>query len=212
MRKSAIIILALLLCGHASAEKLKYAVQYDIPYKESQDAYAIERCRLDICYPKDTAGCAVVVWFHGGGLTQGSKSFPWKLKEKGMVLVAVGYHTDADDIAGLIPFSGQMISHFSYREMKGIGNLQPTIDEYAPLFHVRKDAPPLILITGDRDIELFGRHEENAYMWRMMKLTGHADTYLYEIDGHGHGSMAEPAYHILENHVKKITGMPVDNN
>ena len=115
-------------------------------------------------------------------------------------------------IAGLIPFSGQMISHFAYRDMKGIGNLQPTIDEYAPLFHVRKDAPPLVLITGDRNIELFGRYEENAYMWRMMKLTGHAETYLYEIDGHGHGSMAEPAYHILEQHIRKILGKPVDNN
>ena len=263
----------LLLSINAFADNLKYVEQYDIPYKKSQDAYTAERCKLDIHYPEDTTGCPVVVWFHGGGLTQGSKSFPWKLKEKGMVLVAVGYRllpkveiseclddaaaaiawvfreiekyggdkrkifisghsaggyltamtgldkqwlarydTDADEIAGLIPFSGQMISHFSYREMKGIGNLQPVIDEYAPLFHVRKDAPPLILITGDRNIELFGRYEENAYMWRMMKLTGHTDTYLYEIDGHGHGSMAEPAYHILENHVKKITGMPVDNH
>ena len=121
--------MALLLCINAYADNLKYAEQYDIPYKESHDAYTAERCKLDIHYPEDTTGCPVVVWFHGGGLTQGSKSFPWKLKEKGMVLVAVGYHTDADDIAGLIPFSGQMISHFSYREMKGIGNLQPTIDE-----------------------------------------------------------------------------------
>lgn len=46
--------------------------------------------------------------------------------------------------------------------------------------------PPLILITGDRELELLGRYEENAYMWRMMKLVGHEDTYLYEIGGHGH--------------------------
>lgn len=56
--------------------------------------------------------------------------------------------------------------------MNGIDNLQPTVDEFAPLFHVRKDAPPLVLITGDRELELFGRYEENAYMWRMMKLSG----------------------------------------
>ncbi|MCK7529150.1 MAG: hypothetical protein MZV64_72150 [Ignavibacteriales bacterium] len=31
------------------------------------------------------------------------------------------------------------------------------------LYHVRKDAPPLILITGDRELELLGRYEENAY-------------------------------------------------
>ena len=116
------------------------------------------------------------------------------------------YGIDADSISGLIPFSGQMISHFAYRDMNGIGNLQPTIDEYAPLFHVRKDAPPLVLITGDREQELFGRYEENAYMWRMMKLTGHPETYLYEIGGYDHGAMAEPAFHILHQHVKKILG------
>ena len=101
-----------------------------------------------------------------------------------------------------------MISHFSYRQMNGIGNLQPTIDKYAPLFHVRKDASPLVLITGDRDIELFGRYEENAYMWRMMKLVGHQNTTLYEIAGHGHGPMGDPAYHILLESVNKILGKP----
>lgn len=116
------------------------------------------------------------------------------------------YDVDADRIAGLIPFSGQMISHFSYRQMNGIGNLQPTIDQYAPLFHVRKDAPPLVMITGDRDMELFGRYEENAYMWRMMKLVGHPSTTLYEIGGHGHGSMGDPAFHILLESVNKILG------
>ena len=86
------------------------------------------------------------------------------------------YGVDANNIAGLIPFSGQMISHFAYRKMNGIDNLQPTIDKYAPLYHVRKDAAHLVLITGDRNIELFGRYEENAYMWRMMNLIGRPDT------------------------------------
>lgn len=113
---------------------------------------------------------------------------------------------DANSIAGLIPFSGQAISHFSYRKMNGIDNLQPTIDKYAPLFHVRKDASPLILITGDRELELFGRYEENAYLWRMMKLSGHQSTWLYEIDGHGHGPMGEPAFHILHQWIKKLLG------
>lgn len=58
------------------------------------------------------------------------------------------YGADANNIAGLIPFSGQMISHFAYRKMNGIDNLQPTIDKYAPLYHVRKDAAPLVLITA----------------------------------------------------------------
>lgn len=116
------------------------------------------------------------------------------------------YGIDANNIAGLIPFSGQMISHFAYRKMNGIDNLQPTIDKYAPLYHVRKDAAPLVLITGDRNIELFGRYEENAYMWRMMNLIGRPDTQLYELGGYGHGAMAQPAFHILIQTIHKMLG------
>lgn len=116
------------------------------------------------------------------------------------------YGVDANNIAGLIPFSGQMISHFAYRKMNGIDNLQPTIDKYAPLYHVRKDAAPLVLITGDRNIELFGRYEENAYMWRMMNLVGRPDTQLYELGGYGHGAMAQPAFHILIQTIHKMLG------
>lgn len=114
------------------------------------------------------------------------------------------YGIDANEIAALIPYSGQAISHFSYRQMNNIPNLQPTIDRFAPLFHVRPDAPPLILITGDRELELFGRYEENAYLWRMMKLIGHKSTVLYEIGGHDHGGMGEPAHNILLRHMRKI--------
>lgn len=116
------------------------------------------------------------------------------------------YGVDANNIAGLIPFSDQMISHFAYRKMNGIDNLQPTIDKYAPLYHVRKDAAPLVLITGDRNIELFGRYEENAYMWRMMNLIGRPDTQLYELGGYGHGAMAQPAFHILIQTIHKMLG------
>ena len=116
------------------------------------------------------------------------------------------YGVDANNIAGLIPFSGQMIIHFAYRKMNGIDNLQPTIDKYAPLYHVRKDAAPLVLITGDRNIELFGRYEENAYMWRMMNLIGRPDTQLYELGGYGHGAMAQPAFHILIQTIHKMLG------
>ena len=61
-----------------------------------------------------------------------------------------------------------------------------------------------VLLVGDRELELFRRYEENAYLARMMKLVGHESTYLYEFDGHGHGGMMEPGYHILEWWVKRI--------
>lgn len=261
------MLLLLVLPLAMFAEKDEYRQTDNLSYTSSADAYAQERCKLDVYYPANHTDCPVVVWFHGGGLTSGSKYIPDELKGKGMVVVAVNYRllprvdineclddaaeavawtfrnienyggstrkifvsghsaggyitamlgldkqwlakrgVDADSIAGLVPFSGQMISHFAYRKMNGMGNLQPLVDRYAPLFHVRQDAPPLVLITGDRELELFGRYEENAYMWRMMKLVGHKDTTLYELDGHGHGPMCGPAFHILMQSIKRILG------
>jgi len=89
---------------------------------------------------------------------------------------------DANDIAGLIPFSGHTITHFT----------------------VRKDAPPLLLITGDRELEMLGRYEENAYLWRMMQVVEHPDTMLMELDGYNHGQMAKPAHPLLLRFIKRV--------
>lgn len=113
------------------------------------------------------------------------------------------YGIDANAIQKLVPFSGQMITHFEIRKERGIKDTQPVIDEFAPLFHVRADAPPLYLITGDRELEMLGRYEENAYMCRMMRLSGHKQTTLYELDGFDHGGMAEPAFDLLLKILKK---------
>ncbi|QDV40792.1 Lipase 2 [Stieleria neptunia] len=110
---------------------------------------------------------------------------------------------DADDIAGLIPFSGHTITHFTVRAERGVGGKQPVVDDMAPLYHVRDDCPPLLLITGDRELEMLGRYEENAYLWRMMQVVGHPDTELYELDGYDHGQMATPAHPLLLRFMKK---------
>ena len=109
---------------------------------------------------------------------------------------------DADEIAGLIPYSGHTITHFTIRAERGIEKTQPIVDDLAPLFHVRKEAPPLLLITGDRDLELLGRYEETAYLWRMMKEVGHPDAELYELEGFNHGEMAKPAHKLLLKFIK----------
>ena len=114
------------------------------------------------------------------------------------------YQIDANTIAGIIPFSGQCITHFTIRKEQNIPEMQPTIDQMAPLFHVRPDAPPLLLITGDREMEMLGRYEENAYMSRMMKIVGHTKTKLFELQGYGH-NMADPAYPILVNEIRNLT-------
>lgn len=267
MKRFLLLGICAFVCLLVGAQSANEKIVHDIQYKTTKDTYVKERCKLDIYYNDSLKDCPVVVWYHGGGLTSGSKQLPAKLLNQGLVVIGVNYRLlpkvkideclddcaaalawafknvgryggdarkifvsghsaggyitamlgldkswlarygeDANALAGLIPFSGQMISHFSYHQMNGIDNLQPTIDQYAPLFHVRKDAAPLVLITGDRDIELFGRYEENAYMWRMMKLVGHQNTSLYEIAGHGHGPMGDPAFHILLQSVNKILG------
>lgn len=244
----------------------QYQTETNLLYRsdEGLTEYMRERCRLDVYYPAGAHDFPTVVWFHGGGLTNGDRSIPQGLKEKGIAVVAANYRLsprakspayiedaasavawafrnmekyggstrrifvsghsaggyltsmigldkrwlaaqgiDADRIAGLIPLSGQAITHFTIRSERGIDGKQPLVDEMAPLFHVRKDAPPMLLVTGDRELELLGRYEENAYLWRMMKETGHTNTRLFELGGFDHGQMAEPALPLVVRFVKK---------
>ena len=115
------------------------------------------------------------------------------------------HNIDANQIAGLIPFSGHAITHFTLRKEMGIPGEQPIIDAMAPLYHVRADAPPMLIITGDRELELLGRYEENAYMMRMMKIAGHKQVRIYEMDGCNHVQMMYPAFPLLYREVKAIT-------
>ena len=114
------------------------------------------------------------------------------------------YGVDADRIAGAFPYSAQKITHFNVRKEMGIGPLQPTLDETAPLFHVRRIPMPMLVLSGDREMELYGRYEEQAYFWRMMKLNGNTDVFLYEFDGFDHGSMAKPAHEVVKRYIKAI--------
>jgi len=111
---------------------------------------------------------------------------------------------DADRIAGLIPLAGQTITHSTVRAERGIAATVPVLDELAPVHHVRADAPPILLITGDREMEQRGRYEENAYLWRMLKVAEHPDVRLFELDGYGHAPK-EPAAPLIIKEVKRIT-------
>lgn len=114
------------------------------------------------------------------------------------------YGADPNQLAGLIPYSGHTITHFTVRAERGIDGTQPIVDKMAPLYHIRKDCPPILLITGDRKLELLGRYEENAYFWRMMQVIGHPDSTLMELDGYNHGQMANAAHPILLRFIKRI--------
>lgn len=104
---------------------------------------------------------------------------------------------DANDLAGLFPLSGQTITHSTVRAERGIPRSRTVVDEFAPAYHVRKDAPPMMLTTGGRNEDMAARWEENLYLARMMEVAGHKHTTLYELEGHDHGTMVEPALKLM---------------
>jgi len=68
-----------------------------------------------------------------------------------------------DRLAGFIPMSGQAMTHFTVRKERGVADSKSLVaaDEAAPIFHLRRETPPILLILGDRDWP--ARLEENAY-------------------------------------------------
>lgn len=265
-----LLFLLLLVQSFAAMAQQQYETEKNIHYyadsSNSRDQYMSSQCTLDLYYPKGAKNFATIVWFHGGGLTGGSKEIPKALTDKGYAVIGVEYrlspkvaapkyiedaaaavawafqhissyggnpdlifisghsagaylgmmtaldkkylgkyNIDAGRIAALIPFSPQVITHYTIRSERGIKDTQPIIDDYAPLYFVRADTPPILLITGDRELELLGRYEENAYFLRMMKLTGNKRTTLYELQGFNHVNMPEPAFPLLLREVAAVS-------
>lgn len=96
------------------------------------------------------------------------------------------YSLEANQIKGVITLSAQTFTNHTIRKEYGMKITQALIDHYAPVYYARRDAPPITLITGDREKEFFGMYEENAYLRRMLKLNGHQQNELIEIGGYGH--------------------------
>lgn len=101
---------------------------------------------------------------------------------------------DANKLAGIVSITGHAITHFTVRKERGIPGHTAVVDELAPLFHARADAPPILLTTGDRDLEMLGRYEEAAYFAKMLKIAGHPDVTFYAMGGHDHGMATHPAF------------------
>ena len=80
----------------------------------------------------------------------------------------------------------------------------PMVDDTAPLYYVRKLPMPFVLLSGDRELELYGRYEEQAYFWRMMQLHNNEQCLLYEMDGYDHGNMPEAGHKVMIRHIKAI--------
>lgn len=90
MKKITLFLIMLCVCCGSFAQKQRkskangtqvvaqvneaYKTVTDIPYTASDDAYAKERCKLDVYFPTDKKGCKVVVWYHGGGIEPSTSS------------------------------------------------------------------------------------------------------------------------------------------
>ena len=111
------------------------------------------------------------------------------------------YGADADSVAAYLPVSGQTVTHFTIRKERGLPNGIPIIDEFAPVNKARKDTAPVVLITGDKNLEMADRYEENALLASVLKNIGNRKVSLYELQGFDHGQVLGPACYLIVNYI-----------
>jgi len=109
-------------------------------------------------------------------------------------------------LAGLIPVSGQMTTHFHVKKLRGDTSPQyrPLIDEYAPLYYCSSNLPPICLITGDRAIEFKCRVEENDLMAVSLRTLGHPKVEFHEIKGLDHGTVGKGGMPVLKAFIDSV--------
>lgn len=76
---------------HPQDEGYNFVQNVSYVSADETDEYRKERCVLDIYYPDTDEGFATLVWFHGGGLTGGSKELLEGFRRQGFAVVAVNY-------------------------------------------------------------------------------------------------------------------------
>ena len=114
------------------------------------------------------------------------------------------YGVDADSIAAYLPISGQTVTHFTIRKERSLPEGIPVIDQYAPCNKARKDTPPFVLITGDRNLEMADRYEENALLVSVLKNIGNKKVSLYELQGFDHGQVYVPGCCLVANYIRNF--------
>jgi acetyl esterase/lipase len=92
-------------------------------------------------------------------------------------------------IAGLIPISGQTITHSTIRKERGIPEGTQIVDEFAPLFYANRIGPSCLCICGSDDLTL--RTAENIYFVEVQKVAGNKNISFLEVEGRDHDTIFE---------------------
>lgn len=96
----------------------------------------------------------------------------------------------ASGLAGFLPMSGQMMTHFTIRKERGLRRPEARVvaDEAAPIFHARPDTAPMLLLVGGADWP--GRVDENRYFAMVLRdVAGNPRVALRVIPDRDHGSI-----------------------
>ena len=145
-----------------------------------QDAAMAVACAIREAVKKGANPKAIFVSGHSAGayLTMMLAMDPHYLRDAGL------------PDAGFIAVSAQMVTHFTVRAERGIPEEKIIVDEAAPLFHARKDAPPLLLLVGGQDLP--PRLPENQLFATVMTtLAKNETTTLLVVPDRTHMSLAE---------------------
>ncbi len=242
----------------AGAAEPAIATLPNLAYKpgDAVSEYEQARCKLDLYFPKGGKDLPCLVWFHGGGLTAGSKDGPKTaatcraLAAEGILVASVNYRLSpkarypayvedaaasvawllahggehggntrrffvsghsaggylaamigSDDrylqkhgvllssLAGIIPLAGQMMTHYTVRQERGLPKERIIADEAAPIHHAGKTTPPWLILHAEHDMAL--RADENRYFAAALTAAGHPDVTLREIPGHDHTGLGD---------------------
>jgi acetyl esterase/lipase len=92
-----------------------------------------------------------------------------------------------DQLAGLLPVSGQMVTHSAIREERQVPATTPLVDVLAPAYHAAKDSPPCLCIVGDNDLP--ARMEENVYCAAVFKAAGNQHFQCQVFQGRDHSTI-----------------------
>lgn len=108
-------------------------------------------------------------------------------------------------LAAVLPLSGQMTTHFQIlneRRKKDPSVPAILLDEYAPISNASKEIPPMVLVTGDPEVEWPARAEENLLLEaRLRRCFGVKNIKCVLLPTFNHGTMLTPGLAVVNNYI-----------